>query len=140
MCINAKFLSKERPHSRGTVGGIAAYRHLGGDGITRQTYTDNCQRHCKVVADIPDILLSIQQLCQVGDTIVANELLNLSVKIDLRFLLYMKYIMVGSCVQARTRTTNVVLARRHILMRCVVIRRYFNVAYWMSCWETIGGS
>ena len=59
VCVYAKFFSEERPHSRGTVSGIAAYRHLGSDGITRQAYANDCQRHCKVVANIPDILLGV---------------------------------------------------------------------------------
>ena len=74
VCVNAKLFSEERPHGRGTVSGIAPYRHLGGDGIACQAYANDCQRHCKVVADIPDVLLSIQQFGQVGNTVVANEL------------------------------------------------------------------
>ena len=33
VCVNAKLFSKDRPHGRCTVSGIAPYRHLGGDGI-----------------------------------------------------------------------------------------------------------
>ena len=82
MPIKPELIPQQTSRRRCPARGIASNRHLFRNDVSIQTDTERRQSNRKVVANVVDVLLSVDKLIKGGDAIMAEKLLRWSAMPD----------------------------------------------------------
>ena len=108
VAVQPQLVAEQRARERGSGSGIAAERESLGDNVAIETNAEHSEGDSKVVADVVDVLLGVDEFVEGGDAIMAEELVWRSV-----WTLYTQkrvsttHVVISSCVETGARSTDV---------------------------------